>query len=154
MQETAEDSVEAPGQRSRGYYLSNVLFFGAVLVASVLLPQPSGGRTVVFGWTMPPCCPSQAVLGVNCPGCGLTRSFVCTADGDLGQAVSYNRLGPAMFVFVALIFLVNLARWIGAPRFLPLGLGDRIAAALITLLILNWAFNLCVGGWTWLRSPL
>lgn len=48
--------------------------------------------------TLPETCPSRVILGVSCPGCGLTRSFVAMARGDFDAAIRFNPMGPALFV--------------------------------------------------------
>jgi Protein of unknown function (DUF2752) len=42
-------------------------------------------------------CPIRHWLGVICPSCGLTRSFVALARGDLGQSIDYHAFGPLLF---------------------------------------------------------
>lgn len=37
-------------------------------------------------------CLFTAVLGVRCPGCGMTRAISCAVHGRLRDAVSYNPL--------------------------------------------------------------
>jgi hypothetical protein len=41
-------------------------------------------------------------LGVECPGCGLTRSFSAAAHGDVIQAFHFNGMGPALFLLCLL----------------------------------------------------
>lgn len=42
---------------------------------------------------LPNLCLYRAGLGVNCPGCGLTRSFLYLARGDLAASWQMHRLG-------------------------------------------------------------
>lgn len=65
----------------------------AVLLASVLLPLPAQGA--ILG--LPSICPFHNLTGLPCPGCGLTRAFVCCAHGQLLAALGYHPLGPALF---------------------------------------------------------
>ena len=50
-------------------------------------------------------CPSKALLHIDCPGCGMQRSFIALLKGDLAGSLS---LHPAtililvMFLFTAL----------------------------------------------------
>jgi Protein of unknown function (DUF2752) len=51
-------------------------------------------------------CPLQALIGIPCPTCGMTRSFVAIAQGNLDAAVRYHFFGPTVFLlFLAVIVL-------------------------------------------------
>jgi len=78
------------------------LFFGlavTVLVASLLLRVGPEGQvlTPVFRVALPNSCAFRRVSGYDCPGCGLTRSFVSFAHGDWRNALRYNLAGPLWF---------------------------------------------------------
>lgn len=47
---------------------------------------------------LPDVCWSRRLLGVSCPGCGLTRSFVAMAHGRFGQALDFNLMGPFLYL--------------------------------------------------------
>jgi hypothetical protein len=65
-------------------------FFAAPLVGAVL---------VGHGASLPlPACPLRYLTGIPCPTCGMTRSFVALAQGDLAGAVDYHLFGPILFV--------------------------------------------------------
>ena len=88
---------------------------------------------------LPHACLAQALFGIPCPGCGVTRSALAFLVGDVGRAWSLNPGGP--FLCAAVAFQVPL-------RFLALcgACGGRfvvIASRAMTLivlvvLILNW----------------
>jgi hypothetical protein len=65
-----------------------------VLVASVALPLPRLGA--ILGLPSP--CGFFMLTGLPCPGCGLTRSFVCCGHGHLLEAFVWHPLGPFLFV--------------------------------------------------------
>jgi Protein of unknown function (DUF2752) len=49
-------------------------------------------------------CPLRSLTGVPCPTCGMTRSFVATAQGHLYAAIKYHLFGPAIFLlFLAVV---------------------------------------------------
>ncbi len=50
-------------------------------------------------------CPIRALTGIPCPGCGLTRSFIATCQGDLSTAFNHHLLGPILFLGFFLISL-------------------------------------------------
>ena len=50
--------------------------------------------------SLPGICMYRQFLAHDCPGCGLTRSFVSLANGDIVSACSYNAVGSVFFVIV------------------------------------------------------
>ena len=44
-------------------------------------------------------CPIRHLTGIPCPTCGMTRSFMAIARGDLHQAVAYHLFSPLVFLF-------------------------------------------------------
>ncbi len=50
---------------------------------------------------LPGLCTAQRIFGIDCPGCGLTRSFISLAHGDLARACHFNAVGVLFFLFVA-----------------------------------------------------
>ena len=80
---------------------------GAALLASLAvargLADASPAAVNIAGHEMPVICPSRLLFGVNCPGCGMTRSVLLTLGGDLRGALSVNPAGP--FLVVALVLL-------------------------------------------------
>jgi Protein of unknown function (DUF2752) len=49
-----------------------------------------------------PVCPTKALLGIDCPGCGTLRMLYSVLHGDLMAAVKFNAL--ALIALVLLIF--------------------------------------------------
>ncbi|MEJ5928034.1 DUF2752 domain-containing protein [Corynebacterium sp. H128] len=47
-----------------------------------------------------PVCPTKALLGINCPGCGSMRMIQCISQLRFNDALRYNALG---FLFVLLL---------------------------------------------------
>jgi hypothetical protein len=66
---------------------------GATLALSFALPLPRDGA--ILG--LPSLCPFHNWTGIPCPGCGMTRSFVSLAHGQIGAAFEYHPLGPLLF---------------------------------------------------------
>ena len=50
---------------------------------------------------LPETCMMHARFGIDCPGCGLTRSFIHFAHGRILEGMSVNPAGIAIFLFVA-----------------------------------------------------
>jgi hypothetical protein len=48
-----------------------------------------------------PLCPTKALLGIDCPGCGAARMIYSLLHGNLLAAARYNALGLAALVLLA-----------------------------------------------------
>lgn len=46
-------------------------------------------------------CPILKFTGIPCPGCGMTRSFLALAQGDLEGAIAFHLFGPLVFAACA-----------------------------------------------------
>ncbi len=101
---------------------------------------------------LPPSCGSQEFFGTDCPGCGLTRSFVHLAQGDLRASFQSHRLGWMImsFAFLQIPYRMYL---ISKPRRQPLGeaVSRWIGRIVIGLLLANWLLSL-FGIWIVPRS--
>jgi hypothetical protein len=53
-------------------------------------------------------CPVRHWTGIPCPTCGMTRSFIAIAKGDLTEAVTQHLFGPILFA-VFLLATVHIA---------------------------------------------
>src|SRR6185369_17916825 len=53
-------------------------------------------------------CIFKNFTGLDCPGCGLTRSFCALSKGHLSKAFYFNKLGPFLYVVFAASWLRNL----------------------------------------------
>lgn len=51
-------------------------------------------------------CPIKYLIGLPCPGCGMTRSFICLFHFDFKGALHYN----ALFILLMLIAIVIILR--------------------------------------------
>jgi hypothetical protein len=51
-----------------------------------------------------PVCPTKALLGIDCPGCGSLRMLYSLLHGDIGGAARYNALGLLAVVFLVWAF--------------------------------------------------
>ncbi|KAA0109631.1 DUF2752 domain-containing protein [Mycolicibacterium sp. P1-5] len=58
--------------------------------------------------TMPggalPLCPTKALLGVDCPGCGTLRMIYSLHHGDVPAAIRFNALAMVAFGFLAVAY--------------------------------------------------
>jgi len=77
-----------------------MLILSAPTVILSFLLHTDGPTDVVVPWvdvTIPPTCSMQSTLGIDCPGCGLTRSFISLAHGNLSASVAFNPAGVLLF---------------------------------------------------------
>lgn len=115
-----------------------------VLLASALLHNRDDGRIDVAGvsrWPLPPTCMSRELLGISCPGCGLTHSFVDLAHGRFTAAIAEHRIGPLLFAIVLLQLpyrAIALSGGLQRHRLLWTTLPRLLSSVLIFLLIANW----------------
>jgi hypothetical protein len=100
--------------RGRLLDLGLAAFAAAQLGASAWL-IPAGDRVVLPGGdSIGGLCWFHAVTGIACPFCGMTRSFVALAHGDIPSALGFHPAGPllfaAMVVGVVAIAIALVAR--------------------------------------------
>lgn len=94
-------------------------------------------------WPIPTTCPSQTIFHVDCPGCGLTRSFIFLAHGNWHEALLRNRMGWLVALAVIAQIPYRIVALLGRNR-RPLGrhIPDVIGIMLIVALIGNWALKM------------
>jgi hypothetical protein len=118
----------------------------AVIVMSLTLTVRSDEHAAfrLFpDWPIPSACPSHIIFGVDCPGCGLTRSFIYLAQGDWRLAFREHRAGWLLALAVVLQIPYRLTCLLGRNR-QPLGtwFPSLFGLALITALIGSWVMRL------------
>ena len=89
------------------------LSLGVILFSVLLTPGPES--VSLFGWELPGTCAWKEILGLRCPGCGLTRSFAYMGALEIGAALQQNWLGPVGWVLVAVQVPFRLWRWQRLP---------------------------------------
>lgn len=100
---TGNLQVGKPTQALRGekqYQLILLTIAMLVLAASFVLQPPTNYAVMlpVLDVEIPGICVWRRATGTDCPGCGLTRSFICLAHGDVKSAWRYNPAGLLLFV--------------------------------------------------------
>jgi hypothetical protein len=80
---------------------------------------PAGDRVLLAdGRPLGGACVSHALFGIDCPMCGMTRSFVALAHGDVAAAFAFHPAGPLLFV--AMLACVVAIAIVAVRRAVPL----------------------------------
>lgn len=101
---------------------ATLLALAAGVVAASMILTPGAEVVRLFGWEVPPLCMFSNIFGVECFGCGLTRSFTYMGHLQPAEAFARHMLGPVLFVLVAsqvplrAVYLWRAHRRIGAMR--------------------------------------
>ena len=125
-----------------------MLLGACAIVVLVFLLEVHADQRVAFrglaSYPLPETCMSHSLFGVDCPGCGLTRSLIHLAHGRWEESIRIHRIGWIMALAVILQIPYRTAR-ILRPDNLPLGsrIPKWFGQALILLLITNWVLNVC-----------
>jgi len=119
----------------------------ALMLASALLRYDAPGtvRLPWIGTALPESCGAKRNFGLDCPGCGLTRSFILSADGRWAEAFQMHPAGTFAFAFLAL--LIPLRLWqgyrirIGKPPRSTIVTEMIVLASLLGLSVVWWLAN-------------
>jgi hypothetical protein len=88
----------------------------------------------------PVLCPLALIVGMPCPGCGITRAFCFATHGRFREAFGYHALWPLILAYFAFLWGYQLAECVkGEPPKLPT---YRIAAVAIFVLLGFWGVRL------------
>lgn len=118
------------------------LFSRAVAPLAVVLGSVSVCAFVAFadpttpGGISPPC-PTKALLGIVCPGCGSARMLYSLIHGDMRAALAYNALGVIVVALLLWSFIAWTLRRING-RLIPRWEHVRWAPVAIGVAIVVW----------------
>jgi len=96
-----------------------------------------------------PPCPSSALLGVTCPGCGSLRATHHALNGRLATAFRYN---PALLLIGAPAFALFIAGLFGWRAPIPRRTAAALAWTLLVALLIYFAAR-NIPALAWLRPP-
>ncbi len=94
------------------------LLLSGVFAASIGLPLPSSATGQIAH--LPSVCLFYNLTGLPCPGCGLTRAFVCLGHGHLREAQHWHPLALVIYGVLLLLWLRSGIYWLRGVTLLPL----------------------------------
>ncbi|MBI5836464.1 MAG: DUF2752 domain-containing protein [Candidatus Eisenbacteria bacterium] len=106
----------------------------------------AGGRVAglpLLRWI--PACPLHQWTGMDCPTCGMTRSFVALAHGQLDRSLHFHPLGPVLFALSGAAGLALLGGWAASRSWrLDLSQGERglLLGGAVAVLAGTWLLRL------------
>ncbi len=62
-----------------------------------------------------PLCFFKSLTQLDCPGCGLTRSFISISHGHFLEALRFNILGPFVYGYFLLYLLKHSLKLLSSP---------------------------------------
>ena len=139
---TAEIVEDLPGRQRQWVMLATAF---AVIAAAVILQVQSEERVAVRGLPdhpLPHLCVSRSLLGVSCPGCGLTRSFIYLAHGQWRESWHVHRLGWLLAGLVVVQFPYRGLILTRVMRPLSSWAAQWLVLAVVGLLIMNWILTM------------
>lgn len=123
----------------RGFGESSALQAGiltAILGGSFILPTHGLGIETCW-W--------HALLGFKCPACGLTRSFIAVAHGDLADGFHHHWVGPPLFVFFLVMWADRLLRTLKQRPLLACLETGKPFSAIFFAIAFSWIIRLALG---------
>jgi hypothetical protein len=137
-----------PRRRDIGYHLTYLVMAAAVLCAALALQIRADGHVVtpIYNIELPGSCWFKHLTGIGCPGCGLTRCFICLAHGNLVQAWHFNPAGLLLFpVVLTQIPYRALQVWRirhNRTQWRPMAISSVVAYTLAAALLLQWVWRM------------
>jgi hypothetical protein len=103
------------------HHLFHAVFFSAVLMLAVF-SSVNFGRVTLFGSTIPSLCMFHNLTGFDCPGCGITRSFVYALHGQWYNSYLMHLWGIPLAAIVSfqIPYHVGRAAGTGPIQFNPI----------------------------------
>lgn len=92
-----------------------------------------------------PLCFFKHFTGLDCPGCGLTRSFIALSHGQWLEALKFNVLGPIVYLYFLLYLIRHFLNLILSKGFvISWALPRTTSLFLITILFIQWFYKLSI----------
>lgn len=139
-----EQAPARPSETAQWVYL----FLAVVIIALAFLMNAPGKEKVYLPGMrapLPGLCVTKSTVGIDCPGCGLTRCFISLAHGQVERAWHFN---PGGFLFFAVVVaqlplrLVQIVRIRTGRDTLQWPIFTWILGAVGVCLVLQWAVKM------------
>jgi hypothetical protein len=133
--------TSTPAQRRRHWEML-IISLLAIALSFALFIRPDG-RVALRGLEahpVPETCLAKEMFHIECPGCGLTRSFICLARGDVAGSWAYNHVGWLM-ALACLLQVPYRTVCLSTHRSLASRPSTIFGYVLIAALIVNWVIN-------------
>jgi len=98
------------------HHLFHAAFFSAVLMFAAF-SSVNFGRVTLFGYTIPSLCMFHNITGFDCPGCGITRSFIYAMHGQWFNSYLMHIWGIPLAAIVAFQVPYHIWRAAGGGLF-------------------------------------
>jgi len=126
------------------------LFFSMAAVVLLLsfLMKSEGEKAVFlpgFQNAMPETCTAKRLLGIDCPGCGMTHAFISISSGQFARAWNFNSASFIVYLFVALQIPWHIIQiWRLKNRRHPLVTRWAYMApmAIVVVMAVHWVWNI------------
>ncbi len=138
------DKQEAPASKTTHLTLLGICL--SMLILARLGSVHDRAEVTLGGVRLPEVCAWRRLAGIDCAGCGLTRSFVSIMHGRFADAFTFHHLGLPTFLLILLQIPYRLVMLIWADwgqRNLRLGwLGDLALLAIVVLALADWGIRI------------
>lgn len=108
-------------------------FLAAIFLSTFICSKPNEFGTV---------CLLKSLSGLDCPGCGLTRSFIALSHGKVGQGFHYHWLGPPLYIFFVLLLTNRLCRVLNKTAIFQFVEREKSFQLWCVALVLVWMWRL------------
>lgn len=128
----------------------HALFFSmAAFILLMSIFMRTEGDTEVFlpGFRspLPEACSSRRMLGIDCPGCGMTRAFISISRGEFSRAWHLNHASFVVYLFVAVQIpwhAIQIWKLRRNQRPMDWSLVYMTPVAVVVVMCINWAWTL------------
>lgn len=144
-----QPNIEQQRQQVRKHHWTMLVLSFVVLLLACLMQIQNSERVAFLGFSrypLPELCGSRLLFNTECPGCGLTRSFIALAAMDWETSLQFHRIGWLLALAVVLqipyrIFRLQRSNSQVSKTRWPVWCGNL----LITLLVGNWFVKVFLG---------